>query len=150
MSKKRPKKPRRYSDDERATALAALAANGGNLARTAKQLGIPGTTLKQWAKGQRHPEAAQMSDQKKGDLADALEGVAWKLAEAAPDKIPFADLKNLAVALGIVIDKMQILRNKPTSITGQAGDDDLAGLSDDELAREIAETRARAGKKVEG
>lgn len=39
---------RRYSDSERAEALAALAANAGNRAKTARQLGIPRQTLAEW------------------------------------------------------------------------------------------------------
>ena len=55
---------RRYTDNERAAALTALAANCGNVERTARELGIPRKTLAQWARGQRYPEAAQMSHEK--------------------------------------------------------------------------------------
>jgi transposase-like protein len=63
---------RRYSDDDRANAIAALAANGGFVKTTARQLGIPAKTLENWSKGTRHPEAANMGDIKKKHLADAL------------------------------------------------------------------------------
>jgi transposase-like protein len=55
---------RRYSDQDRAAAVAAVTANGGNIQRTARQLGIPETSLRQWVKAERHPEAAQMSVEK--------------------------------------------------------------------------------------
>jgi hypothetical protein len=44
---------RRYSDEDRAVALAALAANGNNLRRTARQLGIPRASLLAWRNGGR-------------------------------------------------------------------------------------------------
>lgn len=142
--KTRKGRPRRYSDEDRANAIAALAANGGNVARTAKQLGIPAKTVENWAKGDRHPEAADLGDKKKGVLADKLEEVAWKLAGSLDQKIEAAGLQQTATSLGIVIDKMQLLRNKPTEIQGAAPEEDLRNLSDEELDRRLAEARSRA------
>lgn len=124
---------RRYSDSERATALAALAANGGNLDRTAKALGIPFTTLKQWADGTRHPEASQMSEQKKEDMAAALEEVAWKLLRSLESKIDTAPLSQAATSMGIAIDKARLLRGEPTTISEATTHVDLSKLSDKEL-----------------
>ena len=42
---------RSYSDEQKASALAALAANGGNARLTAAQVGVPRTTLLKWAAG---------------------------------------------------------------------------------------------------
>lgn len=107
-------KKRRYSDDERAEALVALSANGGNVEGTARQLGIPERTLEHWAKGQRHPEARQMANKKKKPLADCLEALARKLVQAMPDKAKDASLQQIAVSLGIAVDKMLLLRGEPT------------------------------------
>jgi hypothetical protein len=101
---------RRYSDEDRAAALAALAANNGNVGRTAYELGLPATTLRQWATGARHPEAAQMSGQKKAELADALEDVAWQLVGVIPNKLARARLGEVATPLGIALDKLGMLR----------------------------------------
>lgn len=143
---KKHKKRRAYTDEERANALAALAANAGNVARTAAQLDIPQATLRAWSTGDRHPESTQMCDQKKGPLADRLEEVAWKLAEAIPDKLADSPLQQIATSLGIVIDKMQLLRNKPTAIgrTEGADDDDVRKLTDEELHRELEKARSGA------
>ncbi|HYH63586.1 MAG TPA: transposase [Urbifossiella sp.] len=142
----RRKPRRRYSDDERASALAALAANGGKVKPTAKQLGIAETTLRQWAEGHRHPEAAQMSALKKGPLADRLEEIAWQLADALPGKVETASLQQTATSLAIAIDKMQLLRNKPTTINRDVvdSDADLRGLSDAELDARLAAAAERA------
>lgn len=124
MGDRRAKK-RRYSDLERSSALAALTANGGNLDRTAKQVGIPTTTLYNWAKGVSHPEASSNGEQKRA-LADLLEEVARKILADLPGKLPSSDMRGAATALGIVIDKMQLLRGKPTEIVDDLNADERA------------------------
>jgi hypothetical protein len=99
-----------YSDEERATALAALDGNGGNRQRTARQLGIPRKTLATWASGAVHPAVADLRHQKKRDLADGLEQVAYRLLDAIPGKLEGASLLELAIGLGILVDKMLLLR----------------------------------------
>ena len=108
--KARPR--RRYSDQERAEAMLVLAANGGNLSATAIDTGIPYHTLRHWAAGDRHPEAIQMAKEKMPPLADRLEEVVSLLAEGMDDplKIQKAPLNQIAVALGILIDKVRLLR----------------------------------------
>lgn len=130
---------RRYSDEERANALAALAANNNCIRGTAAKLGIPFATLAKWANGTRHPEAIIDGHEKKLDMATALENVAWKLLDAIPDKIAKAPLNQTATAMGIAIDKARLLRGQPTQITQH----DLAQLTDDELDRRIKEAEAR-------
>jgi hypothetical protein len=99
-----------YSDEERATALAALDGNGGNRQRTARQLGIPRKTLATWASGAVHPAVADLRHQKKRELADGLEQVAYLLLDAIPGKLEGANLQDLAISLGILVDKMLLLR----------------------------------------
>ena len=101
---------RSYSDEQKAEALAGLDANAGNVARTARQLGLPRKTLDQWAKGLVHPDVANLRQQKKEALAVRLEVLAGQLLDAMPGKIAGASLIQIAVALGIVIDKMVLLR----------------------------------------
>lgn len=123
---------RRYSDDDRANALAALAANGGNVAKTARELGVPAKTVEQWSKGQRHFEAAQMSETKRGPLADRLDEIAWKLADAiygrSEAELKAAPLTQVATSLGITIDKARLLRGEPTNIDERRDDARLAAL----------------------
>jgi len=117
MAEKKPR--RRYSDEERANALAALAANRGNVSLTAKQLDIPPKTLENWAKQRVHPEAAKLGDRKKEEMADSLRGIAWRLLESMPEKIPKASLKDTAIAFGIAVEKARLLRDEPTEIHEQ-------------------------------
>jgi transposase-like protein len=109
---------RSYTDDERGNALAALAANAGNVNKTARQMGIPVKTLRNWARGERHPESAQMGQRKKGPLADVFEELTRQLLGGmTPAKIAAATLQQLATSAGIAVDKMQQLRGKPTIVT---------------------------------
>jgi transposase-like protein len=124
---------RRYSDEERAQALAALAANGGNISLTAKQLDIPIKTLSNWANGIRHPESAQMGNEKKKLMADVLEEIAWKLIDAIPGKVKKAPLGQTVTSMAIAVDKMRLLRNLPTELPGAAQALDLSKLTDEEL-----------------
>lgn len=148
---RKPNKPtrRRYSDEYRANALAALSANEGNIERTARQLGIPAKTLENWAKGTNHPEAAELGERKKPELADALEEVARKLADAMPGKVADAGLRDTAIALGIAVDKMRLLREAPTSITQTNGTapDGRRDLTDrlERLASALEDAADRAG-----
>lgn len=112
----------RYSDEEKATALAALDANGGNIARTARALGIPDSTLRGWAGGRGvNEKIPQLRAQKKRDIAEGLREIAWLLIDAIPDKINRGSLKDLFLGLGIAIDKLQLLEGKPTERTEQSG-----------------------------
>lgn len=133
-----------YSDSRKANALAALVANDGNLSRTSSELGIPRTTLRHWRDGELPSDVADLGQVKRGDLAAKLEEVAWALAGAIEGKIPFGTLQHTAVALGIVIDKIQLLHGKPTSIT------DDRSLSDAELDAELAAALAAARASAPG
>lgn len=121
---------RSYSDEDRANALAALEANGGNITKTARELSIPIPTLRRWATGTAHPEASANATAKKGPLADKLEEVAWALAGGMLKKISKAKLSETAIALGITVEKMRLLRDQSTSNDGD-------GLTDDERATRL-------------
>ena len=122
----RRRKPRRYSDEDRANALAALAANGGNVNRTAEQLGIPEATVRAWANGDRHPEASQACEQKKPALADQFQALAEKLVGIAAEKADKLNAKDAVIAAGVAVDKARLLRGEPTQINEERDDDRLA------------------------
>lgn len=126
-TKTKTKLKRRYSDEERAEALAAVDANGGNVQATADQLGIPGPTVDYWKRGNVHPQVLEIHNENRLPLADRLEDLAHLLADSLPDKIPDANLQQAATSMAIAIDKMRLLREQPTSIPGKAE------LNDDEL-----------------
>ncbi|MDE1822263.1 MAG: hypothetical protein KGI98_15600 [Euryarchaeota archaeon] len=120
---------RNYTDEERAHALAILAGNRGNRARTSRELGIDRVTLKGWAgeiipgpPGNRRPAQVppEVLTHAMDEVADNLERAAKagsrRLAEAV-ETVPIetaADLRNTAVAVAVNIDKVQLLRGGPT------------------------------------
>jgi transposase-like protein len=134
---------RQYTEDDKATALAALAANGGNIRRTARELNIPATTLRKWQAGTGVNQAcAHKGAQKKAELDSLFEQAAQvylgrALDEGAVAKTPG---KDAIIAAATATDKMRLLREQATSIEGHAD------LTDDQRLdrlRELAE-RARA------
>jgi hypothetical protein len=63
------------------------------------------------------------TDQQKAEaLADRLENLVHQLLDemSRPEKIQATSLIDLATALGIVVDRMLLLRGLPTSISGHA------------------------------
>lgn len=112
------KKRKQYSDKDKASALAVLDANNGNLSATAKLTGVPRKTLADWAKGRVVPEVAELRHEKKEELADVFERVAYKyLARAEKDDVIDNTTGNSAVTTAAVaVDKMRLLRGLPTEI----------------------------------
>lgn len=91
---------------------------------------IPATkTIKKWQRqaaepqSQRHAASGQKATQKKEALADRLERLAGTLAGDLADKAKRkgANLQQTGTTLGIVIDKMQLLRGEATGIEERRG-----------------------------
>jgi hypothetical protein len=109
-----------YSDEQKAVALAALQANGGDFKKTAKFCRLPERSIRRWAAGENVPDGIDKNvTHKKEALADKLERLACKLADAAFEKSEDANLQSCATSMAIAIDKMQLLREKPTAINAQ-------------------------------
>lgn len=132
-----------YTEDQKASALAALQANDGNVKKTAKFLGIPEPTLRKWKNGQHlSTTVVQKYDVKKADLADLYEQVTRDiLASISREDIATANLSARMTGAGIATDKMQLLREKPTAITGQYADPDARRAR----IAELLEQRERSG-----
>ena len=105
---------RRYSDTERATTLAVLDSNGGNLSRTQREVGVPRTTLREWRDGRHHGEVADIRQEKRLELADLFEQFIRDVFEygLTEEKIKAASLKELMIAAGIAVDKLILLRGQ--------------------------------------
>jgi transposase-like protein len=134
---------RKYSDTQKANALAVLSANRGNVLRTSRELRIPERTLNDWshlAENAMNPnskrpvspdyalEIAQLREGKAAPLSDLFECAARKyLAHATNDEVVQATRGRDAVfSAAIATDKMQLLRNLPTSITEMVERQDVA------------------------
>lgn len=131
---------RQYSDNDKAVALATLDANGGNVKQTAKVLKIPESTLTDWAKNRGvHPEVTDIREEKKRGLAEKLEEVAHALTgniliRAESELSILVPMKDVATSLGIVVDKMQLLKGAPTAISK-----DVSDVTNEDRANRILE-----------
>lgn len=115
---------RQYTEDDKAAALAMLAAHDGNYTSTALALGIPVSTLHQWAAygiGINEAVSAK-TDGKKLELADAFERIAERAIAAMTDtKMADAPLNQLGTVAGIAVDKMRLLREQASPDARELG-----------------------------
>lgn len=118
-------KRKRYTDEFRASAVVALRVAGypnvkGALERTAQNLGIPAMTLLRWAKGQSNPPPNEIVTEKKGQISDLIRQEIYGILGEMETKRQSARYSELATALGIAIDKLQILTDQPTENAKQS------------------------------
>lgn len=128
------------TDDDRAAALAALEANEGNLRQTARELGIAETTLRRWRNQQApsengaHKKAVEARlPKQRASLAERFKDFVHEALDAAPAKLENASMGDLFRAIGISVDKIQLLEGKPTGIEEVRGE-----LTDAERAARVA------------
>ncbi len=104
---------RTYSDTEKATTLAMLDANGGNLSRTQRETSVPRTTLREWRDGRHNGEVADIRREKKLELSALIEEKArLMLGGITEEKIAKTGAKDLMTGVGIAADKMLALRDQ--------------------------------------
>ena len=126
---------RQYSDNDKASALAALDANGGNVSGTARQLKIPRTTLLEWeATRGISADVPNIRQEKKESLAEKFEQLAEKLVDDLIARVGEGKFVEEATAAAIATDKMQLLRGSPTAISK-----DVSERTNEERAARILE-----------
>ena len=113
-----------YSESTVSDALALLVANRGNVKATALRLGVSRSTLVTWRDTAANPTTeresavAEKTTHKKTLLADRLEALAHSLIDDLGDEARrIGNVSQVAVALGIAIDKARLLRGESTAIT---------------------------------
>jgi len=109
---------RRYSDAEKAYALAVLDENAGNESQTARDVNIPVSTLRRFVEGETHALTLLHQD-KKLELADIYEQLQRKILPAAEAKIPDTGFRELMTGAGIAADKMAMLRGQQPAREGK-------------------------------
>lgn len=119
-----PRTYRDYSPEFKAHTLALVKSNNGNVLRTAKELGLDESVIRLWLRQQSRYRS--LSEQKVIELAEKAEFNAHLLADSIADHdLETASLAQKATAMGIMVDKMQLLRGQPTSISISLGRDDI-------------------------
>lgn len=112
---------RHYTEDQVGHALAVLRSMNGNYLRASKNLGIARATLKMWSEDQKYaghidPSKVAVVESEASDrIASTLEVMVPEMLALAREKMPSASFKDLLVGSGIGIEKIQLLRGKPTS-----------------------------------
>jgi len=135
---------RRYSDADRAQALAVLDLNEGNMLRTAQQTGIPRATLQEWAAGRVPDSMPELRQEAKKDLAVSFKDFAGRVIGLTTDEdIKAASLRDRFMAAGVAVDKYRLLTDQPTTITGQE-------LSEDESVARLRELVQRGRSRRPG
>ena len=112
-------KRRRFSDDERATYVAMLVAEGyptrvGALLKVSSFAGIHTNVLRRWWKGTQNPPPTQLVIQKKAEIGERIEGIVHQVLDLLPDALELADARELITALGVSVDKLQLVKGHPT------------------------------------
>lgn len=117
---KRTLRSRQYTDEQRLAAVTAYVqarGEGLSIARGAVIAGVPESTVRHWAAGERRalvcqdPEARKTAAERLSlaceEVAERALGIAKERLETAPDRISFRDL---VVAGGVGVDKVVALR----------------------------------------
>lgn len=99
-----------YTDEQRAAALVKLAANAGNVTRTAAELGVPEATLRSWRDGARSPKARKECALKMRPTAERCDEIAASMLDKIEEKIDTGTLAGTTTAFGIMVDKAAMLR----------------------------------------
>lgn len=109
----------RYTDADRAAALAVLQANAGNVARTARETGVPRITLLGWARDvDRQSRTVDLAERKQVDLADIIRAELEAIFQAMATKRGEASYRELATAAGILVDKLVRLSEAAAGSSG--------------------------------
>ncbi|MHC4617407.1 MAG: transposase [Planctomycetota bacterium] len=122
------KKRRQYSDDFRASAVLMLESQGypgtkGALTAVAGHLHVPESTLRSWASGARNPVSAKKRELKKRELKELIRDEIYNALAAVDDPRLEASYKDLITGAAILIDKLQLLDDKPTARVAHEHDD---------------------------
>src|SRR4051812_38405950 len=101
--------------ERRAEVLALLIANEGHVLATARQSGVPESTIRTWinrAEGEQKEELLRLRAVKQSALADQFEQLAEAAVAMSAEKIAAGQVsaRDAAVTAGIAVDKMLLLR----------------------------------------
>lgn len=144
---------RRYTKQQKATAV--MAAEMVNAQAAAEQTGIPRTTIIHWL---NDPELVALRQKTRETMAEDMKALAMVALDALMGAIRRGELegRDLIVALGVAIDKAQLLSGEATSrtetrdLTDTLDDHERARLRDilDDALRQ-AEDAATPGAGVD-
>lgn len=109
-----------YSEQDKARVYVALTANDGNIKRTARETGLPESTVRNWKREfDTNPPAKEAVETEltTGDYVGQLETVRNEALVALRKKIPAMNGSQLGVVFGILEDKLTRARGLATERT---------------------------------
>lgn len=145
-----------YSDEDKASAVLMLEVAGypnspGALSRTAKETGVPPTTLRDWFTGAHGAPPANVRQHKKSELTIRIEGLIDLALEHAEKVMSGAEFKDTVTSAAILIDKLLLLQGESTQNTN-VNQRILVEYADDEdivtQAATVAERRYQGGTEI--
>lgn len=86
----------------------------GALMSVSNHLHVPHATLSRWARSIQNPPPPELVHEKRLDVVAELTDLLGLTLAAAKGTVNEASNKELATAIGIYIDKLQLLSGKPT------------------------------------
>lgn len=109
----------RYDDKFRASAIVMLQAAGwperdGALSQVARHLDVPLTTLHRWASGESNPPPSELVNEKRLELDELLDREIEAALGAMKVARADASYRDLGTVFGILVDKKQLLNDRPT------------------------------------
>lgn len=113
------KDQRRYTDREKAEALAIVDMQDGSVRKASQLTGIPDSTLFDWIAGKRvNGDVADLHETAKTRMAGLFDSVIVATLEnmLIDGSMQRANFQQKAIAVGILYDKRALLLGQPTSI----------------------------------
>lgn len=118
--------PKVYTPEQKSAALAALVANAGCIKQTSAQVGIPPSTLRRW-RNEAGDKPNANTEVAVDLLAEQMRIVAQKMLGhlQSEERLAKTNIRDLAIAFGIVMDKLELLGQGDTR---DGALEDLVGL----------------------
>lgn len=116
-----------YSDEKKAQVLVTLAANKNDYTRTAELTGVSRRTILRWAKEAPKNDVETPTGT---SIKDMIEAALVNILEHVPKE--WSNGRDWATAIGILVDKLQLMNEQPTSRT-ETIYKALSGVPDSEL-----------------
>lgn len=112
------RKRREYTDDDRAAVLLALTVSDGNVARSARETGVPEQTVRdwkrEWVRNGTPTELLEQAETQAGDFATKVETVRDQALDLLETKLPEMSGRDLTTTVGVLTDKSMRLRGVTT------------------------------------
>lgn len=108
-----------YRDEDKAAVLAVLAANGGNIKRTARETGIPITTVRRWSSPGSTPPPAEKVQEAVDEFVKRAEAIREMALVKLESAVAAGEVsaRDLITVIGVLDDKLTRAKGLPTQRT---------------------------------